>query len=89
LISEKVTDMIFKVRLRAGTQMANVYQISSLVHEQLSGYDHLAQSMDQTRQAAAPQKIETIRRDMPKVGGTSLAPAAAGKKYKQCHGKGQ
>ena len=87
-IREKVTDMIFKVRLRAGTQMANVYQISSLVHEQLSGYDHLAQSMDQTRQAAAPQKIETIRRNLPKVGRNDPCPCGSGKKYKQCHGKG-
>jgi preprotein translocase subunit SecA len=87
-IREKVTDMIFKVRLRAGTQMSNVYQISSLVHEQLSGYDHLAQSMDQTRQAAAPQKIETIRRTVPRVGRNEPCPCGSGKKYKQCHGKG-
>jgi preprotein translocase subunit SecA len=87
-IRERVTDMIFKVRLRAGTQMSNVYQISSLVHEQLSGYDHLAQSMDQTRQAAAPQKIETIRRNMPRVGRNEPCPCGSGKKYKNCCGKG-
>ncbi|MCY2927336.1 MAG: SEC-C metal-binding domain-containing protein, partial [Planctomycetota bacterium] len=86
-VQEKVTDMIFKVRLTAQTQMASVYQISNMVHEQLSGYDHLARDMADQQAAAAPQKIETIVREEPRVGRNDPCPCGSGKKYKKCHGK--
>jgi uncharacterized protein YecA (UPF0149 family) len=59
------------------------------VHEQLSGYDHLAQDMTDQAQAAAPQKIETIVRDMPRVGRNDPCPCGSGKKFKKCCGKGK
>jgi uncharacterized protein len=31
-------------------------------------------------------KVETIRRDAPKVGRNDPCPCGSGKKYKQCHG---
>ena len=88
-VTDKVTDMVFKVRLQAGAQMANVYQISSMVHEQLSGYDHLAQDMSDQQQAAAPEKVATIVRDMPRVGRNDPCPCGSGKKFKKCHGQDQ
>ena len=33
--------------------------------------------------------VETVRRDEPKVGRNDPCPCGSGKKYKQCHGKGQ
>jgi len=88
-VRDKVTDMIFKVRLAAGEEVSNVYQISSMVHEQLSGYDHLAQSMEAQRQQAGEMtKVETIRRDLPKVGRNDPCPCGSGRKYKKCCGKG-
>jgi len=87
-VREKVSDMIFKVRLAAGQEVANVYQISAAVHEQLQGYDHLAQEMADQQAAAGPQKIATIRRDVPKVGRNDPCPCGSGKKYKKCCGKG-
>ncbi len=33
-------------------------------------------------------KVETIKREMPKVGRNDPCPCGSGKKYKQCHGKG-
>jgi preprotein translocase subunit SecA len=51
-VREKVTDMVFKVRLRAGERMTSAYRVSQMVHEQLSGYDHLTQGIDM---AAASQ----------------------------------
>ena len=89
-IREKVTDMIFKVRLRAGTQMESVYQVTDQVHEQLQGYDHLTQQMTaQQEQAALEQpKVETIRRDTEKVGRNDPCPCGSGKKYKKCCGRG-
>ncbi|MCD6365553.1 MAG: SEC-C domain-containing protein, partial [Planctomycetes bacterium] len=88
-VRDKVTDMIFKVRIQAGAEVASVYEISSMVHEQLSGYDHLAQELDGQRQAAAErQKVETIVRSVPKVGRNDPCPCGSGKKYKKCCGKG-
>jgi preprotein translocase subunit SecA len=85
-IRNKVTDMIFKVRLSAEQEMTNVYQISNVVHEQLSGYDHLAQDMADQQEAAQPRKVETIRREAPKVGRNDPCPCGSGKKYKKCCG---
>ena len=88
-VQEKVTDMIFKVRLTAGTEMTSVYQESSAVHEQLQGYDHLARDMADQAAAAQPQKVATIVRNMPRVGRNDPCPCGSGKKYKKCCGKGR
>jgi len=82
----KVTEMVFKVRLSAGAEMESVYRISSMVHEQLTGYDHLAQDMEQQR-AGETQKVKTIIRDVPKVGRNDPCPCGSGRKYKKCCGK--
>ncbi|MBI2894256.1 MAG: SEC-C domain-containing protein, partial [Deltaproteobacteria bacterium] len=37
----------------------------------------------------APQKVETVRREAPKVGRNDPCPCGSGKKYKKCHGAGQ
>jgi preprotein translocase subunit SecA len=87
-IREKVTDMIFKVRLTADTQMQSVYQVSGQVHEQLQGYDYLAQDMADQQAAAHPeQKVAQITRDIPKVGRNDPCPCGSGKKYKKCCGR--
>jgi preprotein translocase subunit SecA len=87
-VRERVTEMLFKVRLVAGEQVANVYQVSAAVHEQLQGYDHLAQDMADQQAAAAPQKVATIRRNVPRVGRNDLCPCGSGKKFKKCCGAG-
>jgi preprotein translocase subunit SecA len=87
-VREKVTDIIFKVRLGSQTEVRNVYQVSRMVHTQLTGYDHLAQEMAVQQQAAtAPQKVEPIVRQVPKVGRNDPCPCGSGKKYKKCHGQ--
>jgi len=85
---DKVTDLIFKVRLTSETEMASVYRISDAVHEQLSGYDHLAQEMAAQQEAATPRRIEQIVRQTPRVGRNDPCPCGSGKKYKKCCGKG-
>ena len=85
---DKVTDLIFKVRLTAETEMASVYRISDAVHEQLSGYDHLAQEMAAQQEAANPRRIEQIVRQTPRVGRNDPCPCGSGKKFKKCCGKG-
>ena len=79
----------FKVRLEAETQMQSVYNVSQMVHEQLSGYDHLAQDMAAQQAAGQPTRIETIIRGQPKVGRNDPCPCGSGKKYKKCCGKGK
>ncbi len=86
-IRQKVTDMIFKVRLTAEAEMQSVYQVSNMVHEQLQGYDHLAQDMADQQEAAQPQRIQQIKRDVPKVGRNDPCPCGSGKKYKKCCGR--
>ncbi|GAH68037.1 unnamed protein product, partial [marine sediment metagenome] len=86
-VREKVTDIIFKASLAGGAEMANVYQASQFVHEQLSGYDHLAQEMAAQQAAAEPRRIEQIVRDQPKVGRNDPCPCGSGKKFKKCCGR--
>jgi preprotein translocase subunit SecA len=86
-VRNKVTDMIFKVRLTADTEVESVYQISSMVHEQLSGYDHLAQDMAEQEGPGEMQKVQTIVREMPKVGRNDPCPCGSGKKFKKCCGR--
>ncbi|MGC9454427.1 MAG: preprotein translocase subunit SecA [Phycisphaerae bacterium] len=88
-VREKVTDMIFKVRLTPEAEMTSVYQVSGAVHEQLSGYDHLAQDMNAQAQAAQPKRPQTIVREQPKVGRNDPCPCGSGKKYKKCCGRQQ
>jgi len=86
-VREKVADMVFKVRLTAGAEMQSVYQISDLVHEQLSAYDNLSREMAEQRAAAQPTKVQTIVRDKAKVGRNDPCPCGSGRKYKKCCGK--
>jgi len=87
-VENKITDMIFKVRLTPGAQVASVYQISDLVHEQLAGYDRFAQEQaDQQQAADGSQKARTIIRNVPRVGRNDPCPCGSGKKYKKCCGK--
>ena len=42
----------------------------------------------QPQRAADPEaKVETVKRDKPKVGRNDPCPCGSGKKYKKCHGK--
>jgi len=87
-VRDKVTDMIFKVRLSAGQEeISSVYEISSVVHEQLSGYDHLTSEMAAQSAQGAMARPQTIVRDVPKVGRNDPCPCGSGKKYKKCCGR--
>jgi len=44
---------------------------------------------DAMRAQNVNQKVETIRRDAPKIKRNAPCPCGSGKKYKQCHGKGK
>ncbi len=42
---------------------------------------------ERVQQHQAPQRVETVRRQQPKVGRNEPCPCGSGKKYKQCHGR--
>jgi len=86
-VREKVTDVILKTRLGREAEMESVYQVSQFLHEQLLGYDHLAQEAAALQAASEPQKARTIVREHPKVGRNDPCPCGSGKKYKKCHGR--
>ncbi len=97
LIRTRVTDIIFK--LRAGGAGAGVGADAppgrGAARMQLQHADatNAAFAGGPTDQAAAmraqgvEQKVETIRRDKPRVKRNDPCPCGSGKKYKQCHGR--
>jgi preprotein translocase subunit SecA len=86
-IEDRVTDTIFKVRLEAGAQRRDVWNVSSTKHEEVNQF-----SMAERQRAAAtaPQgerKVKQIRLQTPKVGRNDPCPCGSGRKYKKCCGK--
>jgi preprotein translocase subunit SecA len=87
-IDDKVTDVIFRVRLvDPRARQRSVWNISQAQHDEVGQFE-----MAQRQQAAAqaPQgevKVKTIRLQQPKVGRNDPCPCGSGKKYKKCHGQ--
>ncbi|MCD4699857.1 MAG: SEC-C domain-containing protein [Phycisphaerae bacterium] len=86
-VRSRVTDIVFKAKLGAEAEMESVYQVSQLVHEQLSGYDDLARDMAAQQAAAESQRVQTIIRNQPRVGRNDPCPCGSGKKFKKCCGR--
>ncbi len=92
-IQDKVTGIIFKVRLFEDFHARSAYTIRAAQHAESTNLGFAGQA-DADRNAAMqaqskdqPPKIETIRREEPKVGRNDPCPCGSGKKYKLCHGK--
>jgi preprotein translocase subunit SecA len=89
-IEERVTDIIFRVRLETGVSARNVWSGQQTQHAQVGQF---AMSERQRAAAQAPQgeaaKPQTIRVETPKVGRNDPCPCGSGKKYKKCHGQGK
>jgi preprotein translocase subunit SecA len=86
-IEDRVTDIIFRVRLEAGQRSKSVYNVSQAKHEDVNQFE-MAQR--QRAAAQAPQgekKVKQIKLDQPKVGRNDPCPCGSGKKYKKCCGK--
>ena len=92
-IHERVTSIIFKARLSDESVTQSRYNIGAVRHADATNQGFAGQ-VDRDRAAAmqaqnVEQKVETIRREEPKVGRNDPCPCGSGKKYKQCHGKGK
>jgi len=86
-IEERVTDVIFKVRLEAGARARSVWNVSQTAHDEVGQFTMAEQ---QRAAAQAPQgepKVKQIRLEQPKVGRNDPCPCGSGKKYKKCCGK--
>ncbi len=85
-IEDRVTDIIFKVRLEAGARARSVWHVSRAAHDEVGQF---AMAERQRAAAQAPQgevKVKQIRLEQPKVGRNDPCPCGSGKKYKKCHG---
>ncbi|MHC4572984.1 MAG: preprotein translocase subunit SecA [Planctomycetota bacterium] len=86
-IEDRVTDIIFKVRLEAGARARSVWQVSQVAHDEVGQF---AMAERQRAAAQAPQgemQVKQIRLERPKVGRNAPCPCGSGKKYKKCCGK--
>jgi len=86
-IEDRVTDIIFKVRLEAGARARSVWTVSQAAHDEVGQF---AMAERQRAAAQAPQgeqKVKQIRLEQPKVGRNDPCPCGSGKKYKKCCGK--
>jgi len=86
-IEDRVTDVIFKVRLEAGARARSVWNVSQTAHDEVGQFTMAEQ---QRAAAQAPQgevKVKQIRLEQPKVGRNDPCPCGSGKKYKKCCGK--
>ncbi|MHC4362556.1 MAG: SEC-C metal-binding domain-containing protein, partial [Planctomycetota bacterium] len=86
-IEDRVTDVIFKVRLEAGARARSVWQVSRVAHDEVGQF---AMAERQRAAAQAPQgeaKVKQIRMEQPKVGRNEPCPCGSGKKYKKCCGR--
>jgi preprotein translocase subunit SecA len=102
-IREHVTDRIFKVRLSGEGEAGGEASDGGVpargptggpvqyIHADATGAAFSAAAAAQhaaaMRPQNQPQKVETIRRDVPRVGRNDPCPCGSGKKFKQCHGK--
>jgi preprotein translocase subunit SecA len=85
-VEDRVTDVIFKVRLEAGAQARSVWQVSRAAHDEVGQF---AMAERQRAAAQAPQGERTVKKiqlETPKVGRNDPCPCGSGKKYKKCHG---
>jgi preprotein translocase subunit SecA len=89
-IKDKVTGIIFRARLSDDTEMHSRYRAAAAQHADATNLG-FSGGVEQDRAAAmkaqGEQKVETIRREKPKVGRNTPCPCGSGKKYKQCCGK--
>jgi preprotein translocase subunit SecA len=86
-VEDRVTDIIFRVRLEAGAQARNVWNVSQTSHDEVGQF---AMAERQRAAAQAPQgelKVKQIKLEQPKVGRNDPCPCGSGKKYKKCCGK--
>ncbi len=86
-VEDRVSDIVFRVRLEAGARARNVWNVSQTSHDEVGQF---AMAERQRAAAQAPQgegRVKQIKLEKPKVGRNDPCPCGSGKKYKKCCGK--
>jgi preprotein translocase subunit SecA len=88
-IEDRVTDIIFRVRLEVGARARSVWQVSQTSHDQVGQFAAGEQNEDQAAAQAQQGEVQVkqIKLDQPKVGRNDPCPCGSGKKYKKCCGQ--
>ena len=86
-IEDRVSDIIFKVRLEAGAQARSVWNVSQTAHDEVGQFAMAEQQRAAAQAPQGEQKVKQIRLETPKVGRNDPCPCGSGKKYKKCCGK--
>jgi preprotein translocase subunit SecA len=94
-IRDKVTDLIFKVKIQGPVKARSAYRETAAVHATSADYgvggggeqqSEMQAASERTQGEAAAVKVKQIVNQVPKVGRNDLCPCGSGKKYKKCHG---
>ncbi|HIJ53694.1 MAG TPA: preprotein translocase subunit SecA [Planctomycetes bacterium] len=86
-VEDRVTDIIFKVRLEAGARAQSVWNVSRTAHDEVGQFAMAEQQRAAAQAPQGEQKVQQIRLEGPKVGRNDPCPCGSGKKYKKCCGK--
>ncbi|MCP4250667.1 MAG: hypothetical protein GY778_26800 [bacterium] len=91
-LRERIVDLILKIQAGPGGASGQAPRERELQMRHMdatgAGFAGAAAGQESAMRAqGAPAKVETIRREQPKVGRNAPCPCGSGKKYKQCHGK--
>ncbi len=86
-IEDRVTEIVFKVRLEAGAAARSVWRVSQTAHDEVGQFAMAEQQRAAAQAPQGEQKVKQIRLEQPKVGRNEPCPCGSGKKYKKCCGK--
>jgi len=86
-IEDRVTDIIFKVRLDPGARARSVWNVSQTAHDEVGQFAMAERQRAAAQAPQAEQKIKQIKLEQPKVGRNDPCPCGSGKKFKKCCGK--
>jgi preprotein translocase subunit SecA len=86
-IEDRVTDIIFKVRLEAGARARSVWNVTRTAHDEVGQFAMTEQQRAAAQAPQGEQKVKQIVLEKPKVGRNDPCPCGSGKKYKKCCGK--
>ncbi len=85
-IEDRVTDIIFRVRLEAGARARSVWRVSQTSHNEVGQFSMTEQQRAAAQAPQGEQKVKQIKLEQPKVGRNDPCPCGSGKKYKKCCG---
>ena len=86
-IEDRVTNIIFRVRLEAGARTRSVWNVSNTQKQEVGQFEMAERQRAAGTAPQGEQKVKQIKLEQPKVGRNDPCPCGSGKKYKKCCGK--